>query len=69
VIKTPNCYIRKCVHLSGVFKSISNSEKDERPNCSAFPQGIPDEIAYGANLHLAPLSAQINDIVYEQENR
>lgn len=35
--------------------------------CNAFPEGIPDEIAYGDNLHLVPLENQGNDIVFEKE--
>jgi hypothetical protein len=35
--------------------------------CDAFPDGIPDEIAYGRNKHLKPLKNQKNNIVYEKE--
>ncbi len=30
-------------------------ELDERLFCDAFPDGIPEEIAYGDNLHLKPV--------------
>ena len=60
----PNCSKRDCAHLTGV-KEISGS--DHRPVCNAFPEGIPDEIAYGSNRHLLPLPDQKNDIVYEKK--
>jgi hypothetical protein len=34
--------------------------------CSAFPDGIPDEIISGKNNHSKPLSFQKNDIVFEE---
>jgi len=35
--------------------------------CAAFPNGIPDEIAYGDNTHSKKLPDQINNIVFEKE--
>jgi len=32
--------------------------------CSAFPNGIPEEILTGENDHTKPLPDQENDIVY-----
>jgi hypothetical protein len=34
--------------------------------CAAFPNGIPEEIAYGPNLHIAPYPGD-NGIQYEPE--
>jgi len=34
-------------------------------NCTAFPDGIPDEILSGENNHSKPLPEQGNDIVFE----
>ena len=39
-------------------------EPDQYFICKAFPDGIPDKITYGDNLHLEPLKDQGNDIVY-----
>ena len=46
----------RCKHFWG-FKS-----------CSAFPDGIPDEIMHGDNMHTKPLEGQENDIVFEPSN-
>jgi len=36
--------------------------------CSAFPEGIPDEILIKDNDHSKPLPDQDNDIVFEPVN-
>lgn len=52
-MREPNCSARKCKHFIGV-------KEDDRPNspdvviCKAFPEGIPDAIAYGSNPHRSP---------------
>lgn len=45
----------KCKH----FRNIGGG-------CDAFPDGIPDEITSGENLHSHPLKDQENDIVFEE---
>lgn len=50
----PQCSIRNCVHFLGVDQPDSNEEESERVVCSAFPDGIPREIAYGKELHADP---------------
>lgn len=62
----PECFKRKCLHYLGV-KQDNEEESTERNICDAFPDGIPDEIAYGDNKHLKPLEGQGNQIVYEGE--
>jgi hypothetical protein len=52
MIATPNCYTRKCIHFQGV--NHVEDETQQVPICAAFPKGIPEEIAYGDNLHLEP---------------
>jgi hypothetical protein len=49
----PECRKRRCKHFVGV-KQDDEREVLERVVCKAFPDGIPDEIAYGENLHLTP---------------
>ena len=60
----PTCFTRKCKNYSGV-KNDGN-ELTERNFCKAFPDGIPDEIAYGDNKHLKLLPDQKNNIVFEK---
>ena len=64
----PRCHKRKCKHFEGV-KSFGDGplfEATQRPVCSAFPKGIPEEIAYGDNLHLEAFAGD-NGIRYERE--
>lgn len=35
--------------------------------CTAFPEGIPEEITSGENEHSKPLDVQGNDIVFEKK--
>lgn len=64
-LAVPQCYLRKCVHLRGIIQS-DGTEATERPYCAAFPHGIPPDISYGDNLHLAPVEGD-NGIQYERE--
>jgi hypothetical protein len=65
MLAEPRCYTRQCKHYKGV-KWFGDEESTENNYCSAFPDGIPSEIAYGGNKHLKPLPGQVNDIVYEK---
>jgi hypothetical protein len=40
-------------------------EPSEVNFCSAFPDGIPDEIAYGSNLHTKPFPGD-HGFLYEE---
>jgi len=66
MIVEPKCSIRNCKHFIGV-KQPDGTEHSEIVYCEAFPNKIPDEIAYGNNKHLKPLPNQKNDIVFEEE--
>ncbi len=65
MIAPPNCYLRGCVHYLGVLQP-DGTELTECVYCRAFPEGIPDEIAYGPEKHLEPIAGQCNSIVYER---
>jgi len=65
MIKEPNCYKRKCRFYLGITQP-DGSELTERPYCAAYPDGIPDDIAYGKDKHLKVRNDQDNDIVFEQ---
>ena len=66
MIATPKCWDRKCKHFIGV-KQDNEEETTERVVCKAFPDGIPDEIAYGKNKHSKPIRGQKNKIVYKSK--
>ena len=61
MLEEPTCYTRECKHFMGI---TGYKEPDQYFICKAFPDGIPDKITYGDNLHLEPLKDQGNDIVY-----
>lgn len=67
MILEPRCSQRRCKHLTGVFQPTGEEQGGELPACAAFPEGIPDDIAYGPNLHLVPVEGQQNEIVYERD--
>lgn len=61
----PNCFKRGCKNFGDVIQP-DGTEETEVNTCVAFPQGIPDEIAYGKNKHLKPLKNQTNTVVFEK---
>lgn len=65
MIAEPKCSLRGCKHFLGV-KNDDGDESNERVVCEAFPNGIPDEIAYGTNKHLKPFPGD-NGIRFERE--
>jgi hypothetical protein len=65
MIAEPNCYRRRCKHFIGVKND--GDETTERVVCAAFPDGIPDEIAYGENDHTAPYPGD-GGIQFEEQN-
>lgn len=65
MLEEPQCSIRRCVHFIGVAQP-DGTELTECVVCVAFPQGIPDEIAYGKNPHVDSHPGD-HGIQYEQE--
>lgn len=65
---TPKCYQRKCIHYLGVSQP-DGTELTERVICNAFPDGIPDSIAYGSDQHLNIRIDQVYAIVFEKKRR
>lgn len=65
MIAEPNCSKRNCVHFLGV-KQDNMQESTERVICEAFRDGIPNDIAYGKNLHLGSVPGD-NGIHFEEE--
>lgn len=68
MIQIPNCYKRRCIHYIGILQP-NNDESIELPYCKAFPEGIPDSIAYGSNDHLTIRKDQVNEVVFEKKRR
>ena len=66
MLEEPKCWIRKCKYYLGIIQP-DGTEKTEVNNCEAFPDGIPEEIAYGNNKHLKVLPNQKNDVIYEKK--
>jgi len=62
----PKCWTRKCKHFTGVIQP-DGTELSERNACEAFPDGIPDEIAYGDDPHDKVVEGQTGEFVYEKE--
>jgi hypothetical protein len=65
MIKEPRCSIRQCIHYKGVHR-LGREEVSEANFCNAFAGMIPNEIAYGDNLHLSPIKGQKNKVVFEK---
>lgn len=60
----PNCSKRKCKHFLGI---LQEALEPGVPYCLAYPEGIPDDIAYGDDLHKVKRADQFTSIVYEEE--
>ncbi len=65
MLNVPRCALRNCKHFLGVKND--GDEMTERVYCEAFPDKIPDEIAYGDNKHLEPYPGD-NGIQFEKAN-
>jgi hypothetical protein len=65
MILTPECYHRGCKWYKGIDQP-DGTEKTEVNVCEAFPEGIPEDIAYGANKHLKVIEGQTGDFTFEE---
>lgn len=66
MLAKPNCSKRNCKHFLGV-KNDTNEECNDVVVCTAFPDRIPEEIAYGDNQHTSPFPGD-HGIQFEQES-
>lgn len=66
MLAEPKCYRRKCKHFIGVHQP-DGTEETERVICKAFPDRIPDIIAYGDNKHDTVIPGQVGEYVFEKE--
>jgi len=65
MLSTPKCYERHCKNYLGVIQS-DGTELTETNYCKAFPDGIPNDIAYGDNKHTGAIVGQENSFVFEK---
>lgn len=57
MIAEPRCLARGCKWFLGIRRNDADESTDEFKEwviCEAFLEGIPDEIAFGDNLHDRP---------------
>jgi len=67
MLAEPNCFTRRCKHFLGI-KWFGDEESTENNFCTAFPEGIPSEIAYGKNDHSTKHPDQVGDYLYKKQN-
>ena len=72
MLTRPECLARNCVYWIGI-EMKGDDESTERPYCRAYPDGIPEEIAYGNDKHLSLRGDEVEEVFYEEldpvENR
>jgi hypothetical protein len=66
MLVAPECYIRKCKNYLGVLQP-DGTEMTETNYCSAYPESIPADIAYGKDKHLKVRDDQDNKFVFEED--
>lgn len=65
MIAEPKCFKRKCVHFIGVLQK-NGKEQTEYLACRAYPNGIPEDIAFGDDLHKTVRKDQSNNLIYKK---
>lgn len=66
MIVEPKCFKRGCTHFKGV-KWLGDQESTEVVYCTAYPRGIPYEIAYGDDKHMLLRGDEKVPVTYEKE--
>lgn len=67
--RPPRCWKRRCKHYIGVVRQVEEDESSEVPVCKAFPEGIPNDIAYGIDPHLEVHIFQDNTVTYKMKKK
>lgn len=68
MIDEPRCSARGCRHFEGfVVSEDTNEERDERTCCPAYPEGIPERIAFGTERHTTMQPDQTGTLVFEKD--
>lgn len=66
MMREPKCWTRACAHFIGVRND--GDETTERVCCEAYPDGIPNEIAYGNDQHLELRGDEVRDLVFVESD-
>ena len=75
MLDAPRCNERRCINFAGAGQPANPQDRRDEFEagqvwvCPAFPGGIPDDIAFGDNLHLEldeRQAAGTEGIVYER---
>lgn len=66
MLAAPNCYERNCKWFIGA-KQDEDGEVSERVVCQAYPDKIPDRIAYGDDPHDEVQDDQVGSYVFERD--
>lgn len=64
MLAEPNCSKRSCIHFLG-HDRLNGTDESLVHVCRAYPDGIPDEIAFGDDLHLEAKLGQVGPYVFE----
>ena len=80
MLDVPICYTRNCKHFRGVkeeeepeVSGVQTSTGGGTVICLAYPDGIPDRIAYEpdfdkGNLHMLVQDDQVGNLVFEEHD-
>ena len=66
MMREPKCWPRACAHFIGIRNDCD--ETTERVCCEAYPDGIPNEIAYGNDQHLELRGDEVRDLVFVESD-
>lgn len=64
MLAEPNCFKRGCVHFLGHDRPDGTDESLVHV-CWAYPDGIPEEISFGDDLHLEVKDGQVGEYTFE----
>ena len=68
MLAEPRCFTRRCRWYEGVrWLDATLGEASETNVCPAFPEGIPDTIAYGDDPHLTVHPLQVGLSVFREK--
>ena len=66
MLMTSKCYERQCKYYIGIIQP-DGTEMTETNMCGAFPDGIPEDIAYGDDKHDGVRKGQAKPYTYEKD--